>query len=232
MTRRALAGLALLVCSRAFAQEPLPPGLRGADRLTALVQRVSQVQASVKTLTADFEQLRTSHLLAEPSRSTGRFYYRAPESVRWDYTSPREMTVLITAGVAITYRPAEKRAERIEVGRAQHRVLRFMSATEPLEKLKEYFTFTFIDAGGKSNYVLRLKPVVHTIKKRLREVELEIDRARFLPVKVSYTEVDGDSTVYSFSDIRLNPEQPAGLYTLALPPDVKVETVKLGSGEQ
>jgi outer membrane lipoprotein-sorting protein len=193
---------------------------------------VSQVQASVKTLTADFEQVKTSHLLAQPSHSSGRFYYRAPDSVRWEYTAPHEMTVLITGGVALTYRPAEKRAERIEVGRAQHRVLRFMSAAEPLEKLTAYFTFTFIDAGGNANYVLRLKPVAHTVKKRLRSVEIEIDRTRYLPVKLSYTEADGDSTVYSFSDIRLNPEQPPGLYALDLPPDVQVVRIKLGSGEQ
>ncbi len=231
MSRRALVALGLLVCSRAFGQEPLPPGLRGSDKLNALVQRVSQVQASVKTLTADFEQIRTSHLLAEPSQSVGVFNYRAPDSVRWDYTAPRKMTVLIAGGVALTYRPAERRAERIEVGRAQRRVLRFISASEPLEKLKEYFTFTFIDAGGTSNFVLKLKPVVHTLKKRLRSVEIEIDRKRFLPVKVSYTEADGDSTVYEFSNIRLNTEQPADLYALALPPDVNVVQMKLGSGE-
>jgi outer membrane lipoprotein carrier protein len=231
MTSRVVAALAVLVCSPVLGQEPLPAGLRGADRLTALVRRVSQVQASLKTLTADFEQVRTSHLLAEPSHSRGRFYYRAPDSVRWDYDAPREMTVLITGGVALTYRPAAKRAERIEVGKAQRRVLRFISAAEPLDKLTEYFTFTFIDAGGSSNYVLKLKPVTHMIKKRLRSLELEIDRTSFLPVKVSYSEADGDSTVYSFSNIRLNPEQPAGLYALKLPPDVQVVQMKLGSGE-
>jgi outer membrane lipoprotein carrier protein len=231
MTPRALAAIAVLVCSPVFGQEPMPPGLRGADKLNALVHRVSQVQASVKTLTADFEQVRTSRLLAEPSNSRGRFYYRAPDSVRWDYEVPREMTVLISGGVALTYRPAEKRAERIEVGKAQRRVLRFISAAEPLEKLTEYFTFTFIDAGGSSNYVLKLKPVTHMIKKRLRSFDLEINRTSFLPVKVSYIEADGDSTVYTFSNIQLNPRQPAGLYTLTLPPDVQVVQLKLGSSE-
>jgi outer membrane lipoprotein-sorting protein len=223
--------LFLLVCSPALAQEPLPPGLRGVDKLAALVQRVSQVQASMATLDADFEQVRTSHLLAAPSVSRGRFHYRAPDSVRWDYDSPREMTVLITGGVAITYRPAEKRAERIEVGRAQHRVFRFLSAAEPLDKLMQYFSFTFRDPLVKGNYTLELKPEAHMIKKRLKSVRIEIERTTYLPIKVAYTEADGDSTEYAFSNVKLNPPQPPDLFTLTIPPDVEVVQIKVGGGD-
>jgi len=231
MTRRALLALSMLVCSQALAQEPLPPGLRGVEKLAALVQRVSQVQASLATLNADFDQTRTSHLLAAPSVSHGRFYFRAPDSVRWEYDAPREMTVLITGGVAITYRPAEKRAERIEVGRAQRRVFRFISAAEPLDKLMQHFTFVFHDPLGDGNYLLELRPAALMMKKRLRSVTIEIERATYLPIKVSYTEADGDSTAYSFSNVRLNQPQPPDLFTLTMPPDVQVVQIKLGSGE-
>ena len=231
MTRRVPLALSMLVCSQALAQEPLPPGLRGVEKLAALVRRVSQVQTSLATLNADFEQTRTSHLLAAPSVSHGRFYFRAPDSVRWEYDAPREMTVLITGGVAITYRPAEKRAERIEVGRAQRRVFRFISAAEPLDKLMQHFTFVFHDPLGDGNYLLELRPAALMMKKRLRSVTLEIERATYLPIKVSYTETDGDSTAYSFSNVRLNQPQPPDLFTLTMPPDVQVVQIKLGSGE-
>ncbi|HVN76324.1 MAG TPA: outer membrane lipoprotein carrier protein LolA [Thermoanaerobaculaceae bacterium] len=231
MIRRAFAVAAVLACVPAAAQEPLPPGLHGADRLAALVQRVSQVQSSLTTLTATFEQRRTSKLLAAPSVSHGTFYYKAPDSVRWEYQTPRPMTVLLTGGVAITYRPAEKRAERVEVGRAQKRVLRFLSAAEPLEQLKAYFSFTFRDPGGTANYQLELRPTAHQIKKRLRELDLEIDRQSLLPVKVAYFETDGDGTEYSFSKIEMNQPLSPDLFDLVLPSDVKVVHLKLGSGE-
>ena len=231
MTRRALAALSMLVCSHASAQEPLPPGLHGVEKLNALIQRVSQVQVSMAALDADFEQTRTSHLLAAPSVSRGHFHYQAPDSVRWDYDSPREMTVLITGGVAITYRPAEKRAERIEVGRAQRRVFRFMSATEPLEKLMQYFSVTFRDPLGNGNYTLELRPEAHMIKKRLRSLRIEIERTTYLPIRVAFTEHDGDSAEYSFSNIKVNPQQPPDLFNLTIPPDVQVVQIKLGSGD-
>jgi len=231
MIRRPLLAAGLLACSPALAQEPLPPDLHGADKLAALVQRVSQVQSSMTTLKAAFELRRTSRLLAEPSVSRGTFYYRAPDSIRWEYESPRPMTVLLAAGVAITYRPAEKRAERVEVGRAQRRVFRFISAAEPLEKLKEYFSFTFRDAGGAANYQLELRPTAHQIKKRLKRLEIEIDRRTLLPVKVAYEETDGDGTAYSFSNVETNQPLSADLFSLDLPADVKVVNLKLGSSD-
>jgi len=231
MIRRALAAIGFLICPLALAQEALPPGLHGAEKVAALVQRVSQVQASATTLTSEFEQRKTSRLLAEPSVSRGRFYYKAPDSVRWDYEQPRPMTVLLTGGVAITYLPAEKRAERVEVGRAQRRVLRFISAAEPLERLKQYFSFTFQDPGDAGNYRLELEPTVHQIKKRLQRVDIEIDRSSLLPVKVAYTEADGDTTAYVFSNIVKNQPQAPDLFNLSLPPDVKVVQLKLGGRE-
>jgi len=117
------------------------------------------------------------------------------------------------------------------VGRAQRRVFRFISASEPLEKLKQYFSFTFSDPGPSGNYTLDLKPTSHQIKKRLQSVELEIQRQTLLPVRVAYTEADGDKTEYVFSDIEVNTKQAADLYDLALPSDVEVVKIKVGSGE-
>ena len=76
--------VALSGSSVALAQAPLPPDLKGADKLAALVQRVTQVQAGITTLLARFEQRKTSLLLAEPTVSVGRFYYLSPDLVRWE----------------------------------------------------------------------------------------------------------------------------------------------------
>ena len=215
----------------AVAEDPLPPELKGGEKLAALLQRVTATQLATTSLEAVFEQRRVSRLLAEPSVMSGRFYFRAPDLVRWEYTSPRQMTVLINEGVAITYRPAEKRAERVEVGRVQRRVFRLMGAAEPLDALRQYFSFTLRDPGDGANYSLVLRPTVSQLKKRIAELTVEIDRVRFLPVAVSYSEADGDTTAYVFSDISRNAPIADEMFTLAIPADVEVVTLKLRSGE-
>jgi outer membrane lipoprotein carrier protein len=231
MVGRALVACVFVSGSAALAQEPLPSGAHGVEKLTLIVERVSQVQRETTTLTSDFEQERISHLLKEPSVAHGRMYFKAPDMVRWEYSAPRPMTVLLAAGAATTYRPAEKRAERIEFGRIQRRVLRFLGAGEPLEELRRYFSFTFRDPGSKGDYVLELEPTAYQIKKRLTELKVVIDRDRFVPVGFAYTERDGDTTRYAFSNIKRNEPLSDDLFELTLPSDVTVVELKARSSE-
>ena len=222
---------ALVAATVAVADQPLPPELRGGEKLNALLARVAETQHATTSLEARFEQRRVSRLLAEPSVTGGSFYYRAPDQVRWEYTTPRRMTVLLQEGVAITYRPDEKRAERVEVGRMQRRFFRMMGAAEPLDALRQYFSFTLRDAGGSANYALVLRPTIAQLKKRISELTVEIDRAAYLPVAVSYAEADGDTTQYLFTEIRRNQPVAAEQFALDLPADVKVVELKLRSAE-
>ena len=220
-----------LTAAPALAQEPLPQGLSGPQKLAALVQRVSQVQSGMVTLEARFVQEKKSRLLVAPSASRGRLYFKAPDLLRWEYETPHLMTVLLAGGTVTTYRPAEKRADRVEVGRQQRRVFRLIGASEPLDKLKQYFSFTFLDPGAKGNYRLILQPTSRLVAKKIKLVELEIDRDRMMPIVVSYTEADGDVTTYSFTDIVTNKEIDPAMFTLELGPDVTISKLKLGSGE-
>lgn len=231
MMRRALVACFLVAGSWLVAQDPLPPDVHGLEKLTLIVERVSEVQRNTTTMTVEFEQQRISRLLKEPSLSRGRMYFKAPDSIRWEYDSPRPMTVLLAGGVATTYRPAEKRAERVEFGRMQRRVVRFLGAGEPLDELRRYFSFTFRDPGSKGNYVLELEPTAYQIKKRLVGIRVVIDPERFIPVGFEYTERDGDQTKYTFSKIKRNEPLADDLFDLPLPSDVAVVELKARSSE-
>jgi outer membrane lipoprotein-sorting protein len=202
-------------------------GLSGKAKLDAFLEQMTKAQAGVRTLTAQFEQIKVSHLLKEPSRSRGVFYYQAPEQVRWEYQEPRPVVVLITARAMVTYRPQEKVAEKVELGRQQRKVFAFLSASEPIASLSRHFSFTLRDPGGEEPFTLVLTPVTHQIKKRIQMVELLVDRKSFLPTKVSYKEADGDVTTYLFSHIVVNGELPEGLFALDLPAGVRVVELQL-----
>jgi outer membrane lipoprotein carrier protein len=223
--------LPFMVAVPVGAQQTPVAELSGVQKVEALLQRISAVQAHLTTLQADFVQRKESHLLAEPSVSTGRLYFHAPDEVRWDYEKPFAMTVLLAGGVATTYRPDEKRAERIEIGRMQRKIFGFLSTAEPLDRLVLYFVVTLRDPGTSGNYELVLDPSSHRIQKRLKRVTIEIDRHAYLPVAVSYVERDGDRTAYSFSNLTVDKELPKDLFTLHLPADVEVVDLKLRGGE-
>ena len=55
-------------------------------------------------------------MLAAPEESKGTFSYAAPDKVRWEYTSPSPITVVIRGDEMTTWYRDLKRAETLKVG--------------------------------------------------------------------------------------------------------------------
>ena len=52
----------------------------------------------VQSLQADFTQTKHLRILKRPIVSQGKFYYRRPGQIRWEYTSPVKSVVLLNGG--------------------------------------------------------------------------------------------------------------------------------------
>jgi outer membrane lipoprotein carrier protein len=204
--------------------------LEGSAKLEALIERVVERQRALKTLEAEFVQLKESSLLLEAAESTGIFLFRAPDVVRWDYRRPDAMVVLFADDTVTTYHPAQSRAERIKVSNKQSRFVRVLAGTQPLDDLTSHFSITLADPGERAHYRLTLKPVGKMLSKKLRSVEIEVDRDLLLPVVIEYKEADGDSTRYEFSKMVINPEIEDSRFQLELGADVKLQTLDASPG--
>jgi len=177
-------------------------GLSGAAKLTAVLEEVSVTQARLKTLTARFEQRKESRLLAEPSVSRGRFYFEVPDKVRWEYETPRQMTV-VAAGVSRSPIARERRAERIEVGRMQRKVVGFLTVSE---------RSTSSRATSRSPSAIRASPPTSSSSSSRPRTSQEADRERHGRDRPRPLRAGGgllrrsgrDRTAYSFSEIVLD----------------------------
>ena len=226
-------GVLVLVSLSAAAPAPktVPiDDLEGGAKLEALIERVVERQRAVRTLEAEFVQRKESSLLLEAVESTGVFSFRAPDLVRWDYRKPDSMVVVFAEDMVTTYHPAQGRAERIKVSSKQRRFVRVLAGTQPLDDLTSYFSITLADPGGQAHYRLTLRPVDGVVAKKLRTLEIEVDRNLLLPVVIEYNEADGDSTRYEFTKMTLNPEIDDSRFRLDLGADVKLETLDASAG--
>ena len=204
--------------------------LEGSAKLDALIERVVERQRALRTLEAEFVQLKESALLLEAVESTGVFLFRAPDLVRWDYLRPDSMVVLFSEDLVTTYHPAQARAERIKVSNKQRRFVRVLAGTQPLDELTSHFSISLADPGGRSHYRLTLRPVGNMLSKKLQSVEIQVDRELFLPVVMEYNEADGDSTRYEFTKMVINPDIDDSRFHLEMGADVRVQTLDASAG--
>ncbi|HHQ47556.1 MAG TPA: outer membrane lipoprotein carrier protein LolA [Acidobacteria bacterium] len=203
-----------------MAAQPAP----GGDGVHELIARISAAQRAVHSLKARFRQEKRSAMLLEPAVSTGSFVYLAPDRIRWQYDTPDPMVVVFDGRVLTTWDPSLHHLDRVHVSARQKRLMEALAGTRPLEGLVSHFRIVLVKTPADQPWVLRLEPTERRLKKKIRRIELHVDRKLDLPVAVVSVEADGDSTSYSFSHIEVNPPVNPSLFVVEPKGKVSVET--------
>ena len=205
----------------AAAKKPAPVTLE------SVVKKVQEQQKNTRTLQASFRQEKEMALLAEPEVSTGTFAFSKPSNVLWSYDSPKRVQMLIADGMMTTYYPDLQKAETIDIKKFEDRIFKYMGASGAIDELARYFDFTFTDTASSPTWVLDLTPKNRAVAKRVKRIKIWIDRTTYLTSKFEYVEADGDITRYTFENLRLNQPIEQARFSLALPPTVRVEQMKI-----
>jgi outer membrane lipoprotein carrier protein len=205
--------------------DPSDASLSSVERLRALVERMKIEQKGFSTLVANFHQETATEMLVEAEKSKGTFYYEAPDKVRWQYDSPTPKVIVINGTELVTWYKDLHRAEKVQVGRYSDAVFKYLGASGSLETLMDYFSLRVDFPKGSEPYKIDLVPRYKRVEKRLRDMSVSIDGKLFVPVELSYTEPNGDSTHYEFSDFKVNHPIPAAQFQLDLPADVDVRVI-------
>ena len=205
--------------------DPSDASLSSVERLRALVDRMKIEQKGFTTLVADFQQETSAEMLAEAETSKGTFYYEAPDKVRWQYDSPTPKVIVINGEELFTWYKDLNRAEKVQVGRYSDAVIKYLGASGSLETLMDYFSLRVDFPDGNEPYKVDLVPRYKRVEKRLRDMSVSIDGKLFVPVELAYTEPNGDSTQYKFTDFKVNEPIPAKHFELDLPAGVDVRVI-------
>jgi len=205
--------------------DPSDASLSSVERLRALVERMKIEQKGFTTLVAHFQQETSAEMLAEVETSKGTFYYEAPDKVRWQYDSPTPKVIVINGEELVTWYKDLNRAEKVQVGRYSDAVFKYLGASGSLETLMDYFSLRVDFPDGNEPYRVDLVPRYKRVEKRLRDMKVAIDGKLFVPVELAYTEPNGDSTQYKFSDFKVNEPIPAKHFELDLPAGVDVRVI-------
>lgn len=222
--------LAAAAAAAAPPPDPADPGLDAAARVAALVARVNAAQRDVRSLRAAFTQLQESELLVAPEETRGTFAFLAPDRVRWEYETPRPMTVVIRGEEMTTWFRDLGTAEKLSIGKYSNQVLRYLGASGSFDALKQYFDVTFaFPKSGVDPYRVDLKPRLKNVARRIGGMTLWIDRRTFLASRLRIAEAGGDVTEFRFERVEVNPALDEALFELRLPPEVKVRTVTTGA---
>lgn len=204
----------------------LAAGAADASDLKQVLAGFDRAQAEVQTLSAEFVQTTTNPLLIDPIRAEGSFFMTKPDAIRWEFSTPEKMSFVIANDRYTGYFPARKRAERKNIKRYSERIFRYFGMGQQSIELTHSYDIRLESSAldEEGNFLLVLRPKKRRARKRVEEIRFWVDGVTFLPVKVQYTAKDGGTRLVEFTEIRVNPDLSASLYTMEIPADVTVTT--------
>lgn len=190
----------------------LPPVTAARGELDAGLKKelesLAEKLETIRDLAADFEEQKFSALLKKPLVSKGRMRVVGARS-RWETISPKPSSMSVDPAEIRIYFPERSTMEVYPVDEK----LRWLTIW-PLPKLSVLVDRFFIERTpvaelgevdrGVTRLGLRLSPRDEALEQYLRRVDVVLNHATALVVRVEILDADGDRTVISFSNARPN----------------------------
>lgn len=166
---------------------------------------------SIRTLKADFTQKRHLKILDAPLISKGRLYYRAPDLLRWEYSSPVR-SVMLKRGEGITVYQFLEGSWKADSSQAVE-VRRMIFA-----EINRWLKGRFNEASGFTPSYDSGPPVRITMSPReefkrfLDRIELIFSERPGIIRSVEMIESQEARTRIEFTNLEINAHIPAGIF--------------------
>lgn len=178
-----------------------------------IVEELKAKQAEIRTVSARFQQEKHTKLLTKPIRSSGRFFYKQPGMVRWEYTGSVDMQVIYNGKELWLYYPELKEADRL-TGIPQYSSLMHFDVSS--------LSGDYIVSSEKKKNVLLLSLVPKT-KSPVKRIEMEFSAQAPFPRVIKMTDSNTEETVIIFSDVHINKNVTDELFRFVPGKDVEVK---------
>jgi outer membrane lipoprotein-sorting protein len=188
----------------------------------AALRKLSAKLKDARTLSARVVQHRKTELTEKPITSSGMMYYRRdPARLVFHLTEPRKAEIHMDRGSYQVYRPDEKRLERTDFENEEVTAKILMVFEPKPDDLGKTFT---IKAGAAKDGRLEvtLESSDPKVRKRLRKIVLTVAEADGALHNLAYTDGEGDEVRFELSDVAINPDLSADLFTLKVPEGTRV----------
>ncbi len=172
--------------------------------------RLQKHYESVKTISADFMQLKQSALFDEPLDSKGLFYFEKPDKIRWEQQEPSASYFIINKDQVIQY-DGESVKKSTGMNMQMSIFRQFILSTIDGSILNDKaFEKDFQPINGKM--YITLIPLDKRMAKRLQKIELKFDEKSLLLDQLKMYENADDFTEITFTDQKVNAEIPPAIF--------------------
>ena len=172
-----------------------------------MVETINKATASVKSIQCDFTQVRQSSMLKEKQVSKGKMSFSGKD-LKWEYTTPNKfaLTVKEENGQQQVYIQQDGKTKKAEgqSGQLFKGIAQIVMGSVTGAELSENGDFTVEMYTQGDTWVAKLIPKQPKLKKMFTSIHLYFNDKHNAVTKVEMKEANGDGTVITFTNVKLN----------------------------
>ncbi len=194
----------------------------GLDRLEEILAAMSKAGDNLETLAADFEQTNRDHILEEEEKSSGKLYMKVPGNIRWEYAPPDSKVLLVKDGKILLYNPVAHQAQEFKQGQkggaGADLLIGFGKSNSEISK---HYDVSLVGEDDRQ-VVLKLVPKPDSAASLFAAIDMTLNKENWTPDRTVFHELNKDTTILEFQDVRVNGPLPPKAFELELPPGVDI----------
>lgn len=188
----------LLSCLLVFLSPCLP--MMGQTKLTAeqqkqIVEKIDKASSAMKTMQCDFTQTKRMKMLSKDMQSKGVMFFKRPDKLRWQYTSPYDYTFIMNGDkVQIKSMKSTKNID-VQQNKMFRQITNIILSSITGGTLRTSADFTVELWQQDKSYFVKLYPKKKELKQLYQYLEIWFDPALTKVSTVKMMEKTGDMTI-------------------------------------
>jgi len=198
-------------CQAIFAQ---PQGFKQLANPSGFKQKLNEISKSVNTIQSDFIQEKHLTILSDKIVSSGKFFFKKENQIRWEYTSPIKYLIILSNNQV--YIKDEGRTNQYDLGsnKAFREINNIMSGAVQGNLLQDETKYKSAYYENSKNYLVILTPNDKTMKDYIQSICLYFDKKNFSVTGIKLVENSDDYTLIQFNNRKQNIAISADLFKL------------------
>ena len=188
----------LLSCLLVFLSPCLP--MMGQTKLTAeqqkqIVEKIDKASSAMKTMQCDFTQTKRMKMLSKDMQSKGVMYFKRPDKLRWQYTSPYDYTFIMNGDKVQIKSMKSTKIIDVQQNKMFRQITNIILSSITGGTLRTSADFTVELWQQDKSYFVKLYPKKKELKQLYQYLEIWFDPALTKVSTVKMMEKTGDMTI-------------------------------------
>lgn len=190
--------LLTLFCSVAIAAPMAQP------QKQRVINKINQATKGLRSMSCSFTQTKYLSMLNDKMVSQGSMYYKQPNKLRWEYTSPYKYIFILNGTKVYVGNKSRKDVIDTNTNKVFKEVARIMMSTVTGTALSNSSEFSFDVAEKGTQWQITLIPKKKEMKKMFSKIIMYFNKSNCMIAVINIFEKNGDRTIIKLNNIKTN----------------------------